>query len=66
MLPPNGSNKSVYYFHLTFPCNWDDLENQQLSVWLPINIIYGIFPMVLDLMFAFGGCPLEKNLVTHF
>ena len=28
-------------------------------------MIYGIFQMVLDLIFAQKGCPLDKNLVTH-
>ena len=55
----------MYYFHLTFSCNWGDLENWQPGIWFPINTIYGIYPTVLDLVFALKGCPLEKKLVTN-
>ena len=51
------------YFHLTCPCNWGDPENWQCTVWLSLNTIHSIFPMILNLMFAFKGSPLEKNLI---
>ena len=52
----------VYYFHLTFPSNWGNLENQQPNTWFSLNTIYGIFPAVLDLMFALKAVLLRRTM----
>ena len=66
MLPPNGSNRFwCTIFTLPSPATGVILKKCQPGAWLPLNTIYSIIPTILDLTFAFKGCLLEKNLITH-
>ena len=66
MLPQNRSNRfQCTIFTLPAPASKVILKNQQHCIWLPLNTMYGFFPMVLDFMFVLKGCPLEKVSITH-
>ena len=64
MLPPNESNR--------FQCTTFTLPSLATGAILKTSnpaygtMIYGTFPIVLDLMFALKGCSLEKNHITYY